>query len=492
MKGLSLFRHLPAGDAIRILALKKQVPMTPESMAAGLRVTFYPVVSASEGLRVFADRLRSALVGAGVQVISYADAMDPARHGKLQENLVIIATGDLRTGDLPVDHVQNLRTTTVVGIIEGPCPAEEETTDQEKLNKIVHTLTWSVVQVAIYVDGNRWTITTMNGAVIPSDLRGHFARDVLELLIPKLAAPVVPPHASDFDVRTGVLDLNDPALRSYVEDFVRSGPVWEQTGLLLFHTSMERLEFRSPFYKRIAAAYLDHRSGMSYGFLARQAALTYRPSWMERTPPMEITVTLAGSALTLAVPDVWVLTTRSGCDKSHLDPARDLLMMGLSGGRVVLATPKGLDRRVDSKPSYDTLTILAHACANALVALALAVVRPDAGFAAMLGSNGAALAHWHGVISADAVPDGYVVHGAENPPVSCSTRQAALFAFTGKLGALEASIRSDAPFEGDIHIEPHHGVNVTGPSLLSLARWAMERVRGAHPHLGPFRRAASQ
>lgn len=492
MKGLSLFRHLPPGDAIRILALKKQVPMTPESMAAGLRVTFYPVVSASESLRAFAGRLHQALVAAGVQVFPYADAMDPVRQGKLRENLVVIATGDLRTGDLPVDHVQNLRTTTVVGIVEGPCPAEEETTDQEKLNRIVHTLTWSIVQVAIYVDRKRWTITTMNGAVIPCDLAGPFDRDVLELLIPKLAAPVVPPHASDFDVRSGVLDLNDPALRSYVEDFVQSGPLWEQTGLLLFHTSMDRLEFRSPFYKRIAAAYLDHRSGMSYGFLARQTALSYHPSWMERTPATEITMIMAGRELPIPVPDVWVLTTRSGCDKSHLDPARDLLMMGLSGGRVVLATPKGLDRHVDSKPSYDTLTILAHACANALVALAMAVVRPDAGFAAMLGGNGAALAHWHGTIAADAVPDGYVVHGAENPPVSCSTRQAALFAFTGKLAALETSLRRTTPFAGDIHIEPHHGVNVTGASLVSLARWAMERVRGVRPHLGPLRRAASQ
>ncbi len=466
--------------------------MTPESMAAGLRVTFYPVFSASEALRAFAARLHQALVAAGVQVLPYAEAMDPVRPGKLRENLVIIATGELQTGDLPVDHVQNLRTTTVVGIVEGPCPAGEETADQEKLNRIVRTLTWSIVQVAIYVDGSRWTITTMNGAVIPCDLAGPFARDVLGLLVPKLAAPVVPPHASDFDMRSGVLDLADPALRSYVEDFVRSGPLWEQTGLLLFHTSMDRLEFRSPFYKRIAAAYLDHRSGMSYGFLARQTALSYHPSWMERTAAAEITLTLAGRELRIPVPDVWVLTSRSGCDKSHLDPPRDLLMMGLSGGRVVLATPKGLDRHVDSKPSYDTLTILAHACANALVALALAVVRPGAGFAAMLAGSGAALAHWHGMIASDAVPEGYAVHGAENPPVSCSTRQAALFAFTGKLGALEASLRAASPFEGDIHIEPHHGVNVTGPSLLTLARWAMERVRGTHSHLGPLRRAASQ
>jgi hypothetical protein len=166
--------------------------------------------------------------------------------------------------------------------------------------------------------------------------------------------------------------------------------------------------------------------------------------------------------------------------------------MGLSGGKVVLATPRGLDRHIDSKPSYDTLTIVAHALANALVAQVLDVLRPGAGFSTMLRSTGAALAHWHGSIASDAVPDGYIIHGAANPPVSCSTRQAALFAFTGKLGALEESFGNNSSFEGDIHIEPHHGVNVTGPSLLHLARWAMERVCGVHPDTGPLRQAAAQ
>jgi hypothetical protein len=479
-------------DAVRILALNKQVPVTPETMAAGLRVTFFPVVATSELLRSFAQRLENALLAAGVQVVPYAEAMDPSRHGKLQENLVVIATGDLQTGNLPVDHVQSLRTTTIVGIVEGPCPAEGETADQEKLNRIVHTLTWSIVQVAIYVDRDGWTITTMNGAVIPCDLAGPFQQDVLDLLVPKLAAPVVPPHAADFDLRKGVLDLRAPELLPYVDDFVRSGPLWAQTGLLLFHTSMDRLDFRNAFYKRIAAAYLDHRSGMSYGFLARQVALPYHPSWFEQTPLEEITLTLAGDMLTLAVPEVWVLTTRSGCDKSHIDPATDLLLMGLSGGRVVLATPGGLDRHIDSKPSYDTSTILAHALANALVARVLSRLRPGAGFASMLDSTGAALAHWHGPIVSDAVPDGYVVHGTENPPVSCSTRQAALFAFTGKLDALETSLRDKISFEGDIHIEPHHGVNMTGASLFSLAQWALEHVRNTHSRISPLRQAAAQ
>jgi len=471
-----LYQHISERDTARILGLTKRVPLTPESMAAGLRVTFFPITSASEQVRAFAERLREALLSCGARVLEYSAAAAPARPGKLQEDLIIIAAGELATGNLPVDHVQSLRTTTIVGIVDGPCPAVEETADQEKLDRIVQTLSWSIVQVAIYVDADHWTITTMNGAVIPCPQRGSFAQDVLNVLVPKLAAPVVPPRAADFDLRPGVLDLNDPSLRPYVDDFVRSGPVWQQTGLLLYHTSMEELQFRNAWYKRIAAAYLDHRSGMSYGFLARQMASTYHPSWMEREEADEVVLRLAGDGFPISVPGVWVLTTRSGCDKSRIDPLKDLLLMGLSRGRVVIATPRGLNPQIDSKPSYDTQTILAHAVANALIASLLNMLHTESRFSSMIAGNGAALAHWHGYIPKAAIPPGYTVHGTANPPVSCSTYQAALFAFAGKIGAVAECLKNGATFEGDIHVEPHHGVNVTGPSLLDLARWAIDKV----------------
>ena len=66
---------------------------------------------------------------------------------------------------------------------------------------------------------------------------------------------------------------NDARYRPYVQDFQESGKLWSDTGLMLFHTSLESLAFRNRYYKRLAAAYLDHRSGMSYGFLARQLAV---------------------------------------------------------------------------------------------------------------------------------------------------------------------------------------------------------------------------
>jgi len=70
-----------------------------------------------------------------------------------------------------------------------------------------------------------------------------------------------------------------------------------------------------------------------------------------------------------------------------------------------------------------------------------------------------------------------MVYGAENPPVSCSTHQAALFALTGKLDGLRKALSAGMEVRGDLHIEPHHGVNMTGESLTELARWALRTLR---------------
>jgi hypothetical protein len=253
---------------------------------------------------------------------------------------------------------------------------------------------------------------------------------------------------------------------------------------MLFHTSLDSLEFRNRYYQKIAAAYLDHRSGMSYGFLARQLPADIAPAaplagngLPEDAPGgHSVVVTIAGRSYRVDVPDVWVLTTRSGCDKSNVDVDRDIVLMGLVKGNVVFETPEGTDMRVDCRPSYDTLTILAHAAGNAIVACLLARIQPGAPFAAMMREGGAALAHWHGLINRDILPPGYFLHGSANPPVSCSTFQSAVYALTGKLGALEQSLQDGVPFRGDVHVEPFHGTNITGESLVSLAEWINDNL----------------
>ncbi len=486
--------HVLSDRAVNaILGIGTSVPVDSDSMAQSLRVTFFPIRQASDRVRGFSTRLSRALASYGVTILDYADALADPASGKLREGIVVIAPGELETGNLPVDHVTNLRRATVVGVIDGPCPAHAETQSQEKLNSIVRTLSWNIVQVVIYVDDDAWTVCTMNGAIIRSTY-ASFDQAVYHVLVPKIAAPVVPPHASDFDVREGGLDLHDGQLRTYVKDFEESGKLWADTGLMLFHTSLDTLEFRNRYYQRLAAAYLDHRSGMSYGFLARQLAgpapaVLSAEEAAQRfgratvgddvlSPPGELWVllNLPGGMRYASIPDIWMLTTRSGCDKSNIDPHRDLVLLGLSRGRVIFVTPGGVSTGIDCKPSYDTLTILSHGIANALIAGVQSVFAPHARFFSGYSSSGTALAHWHGYLHESVLPEGYVVHGERNPPVSCSTFQAAIYALQGKVDIFAETLRGGHDFAGDVHVEPHHGVNLTGPTLLWLAQWALDHI----------------
>jgi len=426
-------------------------------------------------------------------VIPYERALSDGRRSKVKEGIVIIAPGDLETGNLPVDHLPNLRTNTVMGIVEGPCPAEKIDGEQKRLNSIVEMLAWNIVQVVVYVEEQTWTICTMNGAIIRCPDMSDFQSDVFSTLVPKLAAPVVPPHASDFDMHEGALDLYSEGYRRYVDDFEMAAPLWAETGLMLFHTSLESLAFRSTYYKRVAAAYLDKRSGMSYGFLSRQIAVPVIPAqeiharekiaglaeleergyaWVDGR--LHVLLSFGEKRFVLDVPRVHVLATRSGCDKAHIKGHRDLMLLGLSAGTISVETPPA-SNGIDFRPSYDTLTILAHALGNALIAGLIAGTGNASQFSNILSQNGMALAHWHGSVDTRLFPQGFTIFGDENPPVSCSTHQAAMYTLRGKLNAYARHVAEGKSYLGDIHVEPHHGVNVTWPSLMGLAKRLLGR-----------------
>ncbi len=495
--------------ALKLLGIGGRVPLTLRTMARSLRVTVFPHGTMTTRVAAFAARLERSMASWGVEVVPFDRALAAGHRGKIQEGIIIIAPGTLENGRLPVDFVPNLRSNTVVGILDGPCPAESRTDQQKKLNTIVEALAWSIVQLAIYVDDPVWTVCTMNGAIIRCDDPERFDDDVYQSLIPKLAAPVVPPHQSDFLVDEGGLDLHAPIWEPYVQDYEVSSPLWAETGLMLFHTSLNSLEFRNTFYKRVAAAYLDRRSGMSYGFLARQPAVSVPPAYLDeeaRTLPgweewrahgfgiadgaLWLALRVAGHWLTVAAPEVSVLATRSGCDKSHVNGRRDLVLLGMAHGTLTMKTPKGLDAAIDARPSYDTLTILSHALANKLITSVLKRLRPESEFVRMMETGGVALAHWHGDMNRSVIPEEYVVFGQENPPVSCSTHQAALYTLVGKIRAFARCFEAGRKYLGDVHLEPHHGINVTWPSLAGLATAILSRGVTAAPETARQRATA--
>jgi hypothetical protein len=479
----------------RILGTKYPVPLTPRDMASSLRVTFFPGDCKSQKLADFLQRFRLSLLAAGVEVLSYDQALAEGHDDRIGEGIVLIAAGEGEPGNLAIDHVSSLSKNTVLGILHGALPGAGQSSLQTRVNALVGALVWHMVHTVIYVDDSTWTVCNMNGAINTFSLNNLEER-VLDTLIPKLAAPVVPPQRGEYEVRDNAFDTTAPTYKLPVEGLLTGAHIWGKTGLLASHTKLSDLAFRNNKYRRIASAFLNWRTGMSYGFLAHQLPTATYPAidldeagaalraitWTDKDfydvdNHTCVAVKLRDKRFLVSIPEVSVLCTRSGCEKTRPDPARDLVKLTLRQGRIIVGMPNGLGEEVDCQPSFDTISILANAVGNAIVGSILAKINPHSRFRAALNHSGMALAHWHGYLLSSELPPGYYFHGQMNPPVCCSTPQAAIFALAGKLTALQQSIQDGVEYLGDFHEEPSHGTNATGRSLMDL----VQLVVGARP-----------
>jgi hypothetical protein len=471
----------------RIIGCKSAIPLTPHEMARSLEVAFYPAVNINPTLETFLSTLSAILIQAGVKVISYEEALSDRDRNHIRKGVAVIAPGEGEPGNLAIDHVASLTDNTVIGVYYGELPDSRGNRLQKRIDTLVNVLVWHMVHIVIYVDDESWTICNMNGAIDTFSM-AQLEDRVLYSLIPKIAAPVVPPQKRDFVIQQDAFEPSLPKYKTTVDDMLAGSALWGESGLLASQTSLNELTYRNLKYKRIAAAYLSCRTGMSYGFLSRQLSMTVTPAmglcdahpmlrridWNEKDfieidGNLLVAAKLGNGRFLLRIPDVTVMCTRSGCDKTQLNPSKDLVMLTLSNGRVVLGLAKGLPEGSDCQPSFDTLIILAHAVGNAIVANILARIKPDSKFASALKYQGLGIAHWHGFINAASLPAGYYLHGNDNPPVSCSTPQAAIYALRGKLAALQQSLLDTNEYIGDAHVEPSHGTNICGRSITDLA-----------------------
>jgi hypothetical protein len=462
----------------RLLGIPMTTPLDPAAMSAQLRVAFCPAPELSPRLHRFTVALREAFRKCGVTIVE--EAQHNSRSQRFEAGTTVLAPGIFPDELLPINRVSTLYNNLIVGIYDEPPPVSQYQTPQETLDAVIGRLAREMVHLLIYVTGESWTVCSMNGGITTFDTPLPQSADVLESLIPKITAQVVPPRDGDLEIRQDALDTSTEEFLRVAEDFVSCGHIWAGNPQFMNHTSRESLDYRNDFYRKIVARYLDERSGMSYGFFARQLPVSTIPAkrdegktngQMLHEQPV-VPVMVAGTRLLVPVPPVRICTTRSGCRKTALDARHDLVELGLDNGRAWLATPKALPAGLLSKPSFDTMTIIAHAVGNVMIASILRTLRPESRFPSLLERFGASITHWHHYPDDDMVPKGYVVHGKENPPVSCSTPQSAAYSLLGKLDALELSLETGIDYLGDIHIEPGHGTNIVGTrSLTGMARF---------------------
>lgn len=450
----------------RIIGIPADTPLSLEGMCRRLRPRILPPPEPTPRLERFCQALAAGFEGLGIMPLSEEEAC--GRDGRFLSGTVVFSPGRFPDELLPINRVSTLYNNIIVGIYDEPPPLGDGSPVQERLDAIVGRLARDMVHILIYLTEESWTICTMNGGVVRMDGPLPERSQLLGTLVPKLTAQVVPPRAGDIEIRQEELDTSTPAFKLLAEEFTNCSRIWRKSGWLLSHTSTEGLDYRSAFYRRIVSRYLDQRSGMSYGFFAHQLPLE-RLSLDTGQPTAALWI--GGREMVVPVPEVRVLTTRSGCRKGEIDGMRDLVEIGINKGRAWLKTPKGSPEGSDVKPSFDTLTILAHALGNAFAASIIGKLRPSWRFPERLASHGASMTHWHGYPGREELPEGYWLHGENNPPVSCSTPQSAAYSLAGKLEALERALETEREYLGDVHVEPNHGTNVVGAlSLTETAR----------------------
>ena len=507
-------------------------PKNPAEMSERVVVTFKPIPKnyPDAEISAYRERLRNSLLGNGVNVISWEDAttedgsygifsrlmglrsvrrkvnavidvkkrLSPFRWllSKVAENIYRIVRKDSLSvssilkisgwaDDFTVGYLQDPYNTQVITIMSlDPEFENEDTTYERKISLGLKNLINNMSEIVIGVSDRKFAIINMN---LSDSIYTHDQLDdfVLRSLIPKIYAPIKPPVLTRFSVSE-----YDPKEFEYARKLSALGADLKSTDLFpagsKFIDAIKRLSHRD-----VANKILDGRTGVSYGFIALaeppgydgdkyidesawnslQEIPGYNPDevraasndrWYVRTLPGDETVYQQ-------VPDIWIVTSRSGCDKTNLNPDSDIVRIGLVKGKLHLEIPRGVDLgRKDIRPSFDTYVILTQALSSAL-------------YAPSLIEKEMSILHFHGY------PDpswfGASEHhaGARNPSLPCGTVEAALLNYSA---VYETAARNGSDIKLLCLVESDHGVNVLGPDREYLVRRLLAGSSEGHILLG--------
>ncbi|MBV9389114.1 MAG: hypothetical protein JOZ78_22070 [Chroococcidiopsidaceae cyanobacterium CP_BM_ER_R8_30] len=340
---------------------------------------------------------------------------------------------------------------------------------QKKIKIGLSTLIRTYSQMVIGVSNTNISILNMNlsDSIFPRTKIDGF---VLHSLIPKIFVPIFPLPMSRFE-----LGQYDPLQSKYADKLVVLSKELAKTDLLPPGSKLSEF-IRRKSHRDIVSIIMDGRTGVSYGFVAYAEAPQYfgppeisEDEWESLFPVEEfsidevrqnkigrwyVKVSIGTEHVFKQIPDIWLVSSRSGSNKTDLNLDRDIVRIGLKG-KLFLQFPKGIDpKTADIKPSYDVYVMLAIALSTAL-------------YAPGLIRNGAPIVHFHGYPAFEWFRPNEYGAGVNNPSVPCGTYESGVFNFL--------SISSLAnQYGGNIVlaslIEPDHGTNVIASDLDYLVK----------------------
>lgn len=492
-------------------------PKDPTKMGERVTVTFKPLPRRYADAEIvrYRQRLRNSLLEHGVKVVDWREAVSSGNVGTFSKLLGIgsvkrnvNAVIDVKKRRSPVrwilsriaegiyGFVRNERLSVsgilkisgwadnfTVGCLQDPYNTQvitimsldpefenENTTYDEKISIGLRNLISNMSEIVIGVSNRNFAIINMN---LSDSIYSHDRIDefVKYSLIPKMYAPIKPPVLNRFTI-----SQYDPEEFKYAAKLSSLGTDLRSTHLFPEGSKfIHRIRRRS--HRDVVNKILDGRTGVSYGFIALVEAPEYlgekrvsEDAWnsmgeVEGCSPEEVRegpggrwyvkTRVEGETVFQQVPDIWIVTSRSGCDKTNLNPKSDIVRIGLVKGKLYLQTPKGVDlERRDIRPSFDTYVILSLALASAL-------------YAPRLVEKDMTILHFHGYPDPCWFADGEYHAGEKNPSLPCGTVEAALLNYSS---VYETADRNGDDIKLLCLVESDHGVNVLGSDREYLVR----------------------
>jgi TubC N-terminal docking domain len=336
---------------------------------------------------------------------------------------------------------------------------------QQKIPVGINTLIRTFSEIVIGVSPTHLSILNMNlsDSMFSVEAIDEF---VLNSLIPKIYVPILPLPMSRFEI--GEYNQNQS---EYAKKLVKLGQELAPTGLLPSGFKINDVIKRKS-HRDIVDWMANGRTGVSYGFVAYAEPPQYIGSpeiseteW-ENLSAVEgfnrdelrhnqigrryLKTKIGNEFAFKQLPDIWLLSSRSGSNKTNLNLEADILRIGLQD-KLLLQLPQGIDPAVgDIKPSYDIYVMVA-------IALATALYAPD------LIKNGAPIVHFHGYPSINWFSDNHeYCTGVHNPSVPCGTYESGVFNFLG-IHNLVNQYGSNITLAS--LIEPDHGTNIIASDL---------------------------
>jgi TubC N-terminal docking domain len=342
--------------------------------------------------------------------------------------------------------------------------ANSQLTYQQKIKIGLNTLVRTFSEIVIGVSETRLSILNMNlsDSIFPRSKLGDF---ILNSLIPKVFVPILPLSISRFEC-----GQYDPKASPYAQRLVELSQSLSATDLFPSGSKLSQVIKRRS-HRDLVDVIVNGRTGVSYGFLAYAEPPQYVGSleiteaeWncLQPVPGfsadevrgnngdrwyIKTSIDAKGDRFQ-QIPDIWIVSSRSGSSKTNLNLERDVVRMGLKKG-LFFQIPQGVDpERMDIKPSYDIYVMMA-------IALSAALHTPE------LIKAGFPIVHFHGYPSSEWFEPNEYCAGVKNPSVPCGTYESGVLNY---LGLQRVANQHGEPINLVSLIEPDHGTNVVAHS----------------------------